>query len=103
MDIAELFEVDLEGKKKDIVLEELLDRLQEFVRSFGFPTCVRELERPKITKEEYLLQIDQMVQYAYKDVTRLFSPRRITISQVRRLFEVGYENKIEDLLDLYYH
>jgi len=44
-----------------------------------------------------------MVKYAYKDVTRLFSARRVTMSQVRRLFEVGYENKIENLLDLYYH
>jgi hypothetical protein len=47
--------------------------------------------------------IDQMVKYAYHDVTRLFSSRRLTLPQVRRLFEIAYENKIEDLLDLFYN
>jgi len=103
VDIAQLFGVNVKEKSKDMVLKELLEKLREFVQSFGFPLSVRELNHPKITYEEYMQEIDQMVNYAYKDVTRLFSARRITVSQVRRLFEVGYENKIEDILDLYYH
>jgi alcohol dehydrogenase class IV len=103
IDIARLFGVDEKEKRKDMILKELLENLREFVRSFGFPVSVRELKHPKINYEQYLQEIDQMVNYAYKDVTRLFSTRRITIHQVKRLFEIGYENKIEDLLDLYYH
>lgn len=103
IDIARLFGVDVKEKSKDIILKEFLEKLREFVRSFGFPICVKELEHPKINYEKYMQEIDQMVNYAYKDVTRLFSTRRITIFQVRRLFEVGYENKIEDLLNLYCH
>ena len=103
IDIAQMFGVDIKEKSKDIILKELLERLREFGQSFGFPMSVKELKNPKITFKEYLHEIDQMVNYAYKDVTRLFSTRRLTITQVRRLFEVGYENKIEDLLDLYYH
>ena len=102
IDIARLFGVDVKEKSKDIILKEFLEKLRVFVRSFGFPICVKELEHPKINYEQYMKEIDQMVNYAYKDVTRLFSTRRITIAQVRRLFEVGYENKIEDLLNLYY-
>ncbi|TFG09452.1 MAG: iron-containing alcohol dehydrogenase [Promethearchaeota archaeon] len=103
IEVAQLFGVDIKEKSKDMILKELLEKLQKFARSFEFPLCVRELEHPKISYEAYMKEIDQMVNYAYKDVTRLFSTRRITMSQVRRLFEVGYENKIENLLDLYYH
>ncbi|TFG17400.1 MAG: iron-containing alcohol dehydrogenase [Promethearchaeota archaeon] len=103
IDIAQLFGVDIKEKNKDVILKELLEKLQIFARSFEFPLCVRELKHPKISYEAYMKEINQMVNYAYKDVTRLFSTRRITVSHVRRLFEVGYENKIEDLLDLYYH
>lgn len=103
VDIARLFGVNIKEKSKDMVLKELLEKLREFAQSFGFPLSVRELKHPKISYEEYMQEIDQMVNYAYKDVTRLFSARRITTSQVRRLFEVGYENNIEDILDLYYH
>lgn len=103
IDIAQLFDVDIREKPKHIILKELLGNLRRFVQSIGFPTSVKELEKPQISYEKYSKEIDQMVKYAYKDVTRLFSARRVTMSQVRRLFEVGYENKIENLLDLYYH
>jgi len=103
IDIAQLFGVDVKEKKKGMILKELLENLRDFVCSFGFPVSVRELKHPMINYEQYMKELDQMVKYAYKDVTRLFSTRRLTISQVTRLFEVGYENKIEDLLNLYYY
>ncbi|MEJ2294101.1 MAG: iron-containing alcohol dehydrogenase, partial [Candidatus Lokiarchaeota archaeon] len=103
INIANIFGVDINEKEDDKILRELLERILKFARSFGFPISVKELNNPEITHEEYMNKSDQMVKYAYNDVTRLFSTRRLTPSQVRRLFEVGFENKIEDLMDLFYN
>ena len=103
IDIAALFGVDINEKEDDKILRELLEKILEFVHSFDFPISVKELKNPELSYEEYMKEMDQLVKYAYKDVTRLFSTRRLTLSQVQRLFEVGFENKIEDLMDLFYN
>ena len=68
----------------------------------NFPLSIKEIKNPAISYEMFMQNIDQLVEYAYKDVTRLFSTRRVTLPQVRRLYEVSFKNNIEDLMELYH-
>jgi len=102
IELAKLFKVDVVNKEEGDILKELLLSYQDFLRSIDFPLSIKEIQNPKISHEDFMKKLDQLVEYAYKDVTRLFSTRRLTPSQVRRLYLVSYENEIEDLMELYY-
>jgi alcohol dehydrogenase class IV len=66
------------------------------------PLSIQELDNPNISKEEYIKQIDQMVDFAFNDYCTLSSTRRINPPQYRKILETAYENKLEDLMDLFY-
>ena len=64
---------------------------------------ISELEKPhKISSEEYLAKMDQMVDFAFNDYCTLSSSRKVDPPQYRLLMDTAYENKIDDLMDLYY-
>jgi len=102
IELAKIFGIDIQDKAKDQILRELIKKYQNFLRMLNFPLSIKELDKPKIPYHEYNEKIEQLVEYAYKDVTRLFSSRRLTPSQVHRMYEICYENKIDDLMELYY-
>ena len=103
IDLAKLFKVKRSGKKKDEILRDLLVKIQEFMNKVGCPIAIKDVERPnKISKEEYLAKIDQMVDYAFNDYTTLSSSRKLDPPQIRKMFEAVYENKIDELMKLYY-
>ena len=56
---------------------------------------------PKIA-EDYMSKMDQLVLYAENDYTSLSSTRGLSTEAIRKLFEISYENKLEDLMDLFY-
>ncbi len=102
LDLARLFSVNTEGRKRNEILKELLEKLREFMRSAKCPISIRELEQPEISKEDYLTNIDQMVEFAFNDYCTLSSSRKIDPPQYRKIFLMSYDNKIEDLMELYY-
>lgn len=101
IDLAKLFKIESEDKTEEQILEELLIKYQDFLKSMNFPLSIQEIKAPQISHDQFMRNLDQLVEYAFKDVTRLFSTRRVTPSQVRRLYKISYENKIEDLMELY--
>lgn len=101
-DLAKLFNININGKQRDEILRELLERLREFMRSINFPVSISELEQPKISKEDYIAKTDQLVDFAFNDIDTLFSTRKIDPPQYRRIIELSYENKMEDLMGLFY-
>lgn len=101
-DLAKLFKININGKQRDEILRKLLECLREFMRSINCPLSISELEQPKISRDDYMAKIDQLVDFAFNDIDTLFSTRKIDPPQYRKIFLMSYENKIEDLMDLYY-
>ncbi|MFX1276385.1 MAG: iron-containing alcohol dehydrogenase [Promethearchaeota archaeon] len=101
-DLAKLFNVKTENKNPDEILRELLINLQTFIKSIGCPLSVKELEKPKISYEDYMAQIDIMTDYAFNDIDSLFSTRPLNTKEMRKMLEIAWENKIDDLMELYY-
>ncbi len=100
--LARLFKIQVKGRKRDEVLRDLLVQLQAFMREIKCPLSIKELEKPKISQEEYNAKMDTLSKYAFEDYTSLSSTRAVHQPQYRRLMEVAYENKVEDLMNLYY-
>ncbi len=101
-DIAKLFDVETQNKKKDEILRNTIIKLQEFMKLVKCPASIKELDKPKITLEDYKSKLDQMIEYAYNDYTTLSSTRKLEKPKIRKMYEAAYENKIGDLMDLYY-
>ena len=103
IDLAKIFHIQTEKRKPDEILRELLIKIQNFMKSINCPLNVKELERPKINLEEYTTKIDLMTDYAFNDICTLFSSRPLSEKEIRPMFEIAYENKIKDLMELYYN
>jgi alcohol dehydrogenase class IV len=102
IDIAKLFEIETENRKRDEILRGLLEGIQDFMRSVECPTSIAELKRPEINREDYISKLDIMSDYAYLDVPTLFSSRGLDKRQIKRLFRISYDNKVDDLMELFY-
>ncbi len=102
LDLAKLFNIEIKDRKNDDILRDLLIGLQDFQRKVNCPLCVKELEKPKINLEDYIAKIDLMSNYAFNDIDTLFSSRHLSEKEIKQMFEIAYENKIEDLMELYY-
>jgi alcohol dehydrogenase class IV len=102
-DLAKKFGVKTKNRERDAILKDLLMGLRNFMHEVNCPLSINELDKPKISNEDYLAQLDQMVEFAFNDYCTLSSTRRINRSQYRKILEIVYENKIEDLMDLFYN
>ncbi|MHA1791125.1 MAG: iron-containing alcohol dehydrogenase [Promethearchaeota archaeon] len=99
--LARIFKTPIENRKREDVVRDLLSSIQEFMKSIKFPLSIRELKNPPIKKEDYLSSIDQLVDFAFNDYCTLSSSRKIDKPQYKRIFEICYENDIDDLMELY--
>ncbi|MFX0028423.1 MAG: iron-containing alcohol dehydrogenase [Candidatus Hermodarchaeota archaeon] len=101
-DLAKLFEIELNNRDREGILRDLLINLRDFMRRVNCPLSIKELDNPKISKEEYLANLEQMVDFAFNDYCTLSSTRRINRPQYKKIFEIVYDNKLEDLMNLFY-
>jgi len=102
LDLAKVFKIKRKGKQKDEILKELLKKLRAFMKVVGCPLSIKELKDPIITHEEYMANMDKLFQYANNSYPVLSSSRGLTEKVIRKLFEISYENKLEDLMELFY-
>lgn len=102
LDIAKIFGVEVNKKANDQILKELLGKMQEFLKKVQCPLSINHLEKPKISREEYMNKMNQLINNAFNDVDTLFSSRYLDKPQISKIFEIVYENKIDDLMNLYY-
>jgi alcohol dehydrogenase class IV len=113
MKLAEVFAVELCGrprheiiselanKPKEEILKELLMNLKKFSDMVNAPKSISELEMPKIARVDFETNLDLLTELAHTDNTSLYSSRPFTPENVRRVMQIAWENKIEDLMDLY--
>jgi len=103
LDLAKVWGIKRKNRPKDEIVRELLEKLQAFMQQIGCPLSISDLDKPKrISKDEYMTQMDQMVDFAFNDYCTLSSSRKVDPPQYRMLMETAYENKIDKLMDLYY-
>jgi len=101
-DLAKLFKVKSSGKQKDEILRELLEKLQDFMKKIGCPLSIQELKEPPISYEEYTANMEYLIEYAFNDYCTLSSTRPLNKESIKKVFEIAYKNKIEDLMELHY-
>jgi len=103
LELAKVWKIETDNREKSEILEELLEKIQDFMRTINCPISIQEIERPnRITREEYLAKMDILVDFAFNDFCTLSSTRKIDPPQYRRIFEIAYENKINNLMELYH-
>ncbi|MHA1370761.1 MAG: iron-containing alcohol dehydrogenase [Promethearchaeota archaeon] len=100
--LAELFGVSLENNARDEILKSLLLELLNFMRTIGCPTNIKELDRPRIERDDYFSKIDQLTEFAFNDYCTLSSSRRIQRPEYKKIFEIMYDGKLEDIMGLYH-
>jgi len=101
-DLAKIFEIKTKDRERDEILKELLVKLRNFMGGINCPLSIQDLEKPKVSRENYMAKMDQMAEFAFNDYCTLASTRSIKRPQYRKILEITYENKLEDIMDLYY-
>ncbi|MBD3254930.1 MAG: iron-containing alcohol dehydrogenase [Candidatus Lokiarchaeota archaeon] len=111
--LAEVFAVELSNKPRheviyelanksdEYILKGLITNLKKFMDKIGAPKSISELDRPKISREEFEEKLDLLTDLAHTDNCSLYSSRPFTEENVRRIMEIAWENKMEDLINLY--
>ncbi|MHA1914313.1 MAG: iron-containing alcohol dehydrogenase [Promethearchaeota archaeon] len=94
IDLCPVFGVKTEGKEKNELLIEFIAALNGFIHSIDGPACVKELNDPKITKEEYMEKLDLLADYANNDAVALTSYRPLNHGICKKIFEYAWEGKI---------
>lgn len=95
-DLCPIFGVETKGKERDELFKEFIQALKDFAHSLDAPTCVKDLNNPKINKEEYFEKLDLLADYADNDALTLFSYRTITPELYKKLFEYAWDGKAID-------
>ncbi len=95
-DLLPLFKIKPENKSRDQLFMEFIEALKDFIRSIDGPTCVQELTRPKIEKEEYMSKLDLAAEYANDDAVSLTSYRPINKELYKKIYEYAWDGKFID-------
>ena len=102
-DIARIWGIKTENREKHEIVREQLEKLLDFMKLIGCPLSIGDIEEPKkITREEYNANMDQMIDFAFNDYCTLSATRKVNPPEIRLMMDIAYENKIDDLMKLYY-
>ena len=66
------------------------------------PLSIQELTNPQISYEEYTANMEYLINYAFDDYCTLSSTRPLDKKNIKKVFEIAYNNRIDDLMELYY-
>ena len=94
--IAELFNISTADRSNHEILKDFTREYKNFLKSLNLPTCVKEIIEPKITKEEYMSKLDQLVTFAMDDICSYDSLRVPNKEDFKELFIYAYDGKDVD-------
>ncbi|TFG06216.1 MAG: iron-containing alcohol dehydrogenase [Promethearchaeota archaeon] len=92
-DLCPIFGIKVEDKSRDQLFKEFIDAMKEFMRSLDAPTCVKEIKKPEINKEDYFAKLDLLADYADNDAVSLTSFRPITKQLYKKIYEYAWDGK----------
>jgi alcohol dehydrogenase class IV len=91
--ISEIFKISTADRSNHEILKDFTRVFKSFLKSLNLPTCVNEIIEPKITKEEYMSKLDQLVNFALDDICTYDSLRVPTKEDFKELFIYAYDGK----------
>ena len=93
MELCPIFNVEIEEKNREELLNEFLQAIRDFIISLDAPVCVKDMKDPKIMKEEYFAKLDLLTEYADDDAVALTSFRTMSKKLFRTIFEYAWDGK----------
>lgn len=94
--LCPIFSIETENKKRESLLNELIQSIKDFIHSVDGSTCVKDIKDPKIQKEQYFGKIDKLADYALNDAVTLTTYRPINEDLYRKIFEFAWDGRIID-------
>jgi alcohol dehydrogenase class IV len=96
IELCPIFGIETSNKNRDTLLNDFFNTLKDFIKSIDGPTCVKEIQDPKISKEEYFTKLEKLVEYANDDAVTLTTYRPIDQDTYRKIFEYAWDGKMID-------
>jgi hypothetical protein len=81
------------------LLKEFLQAILDFVKSLDAPICIKKIEEPKVSEEQYREQIDIIAEMAYRDAVTLTSYRPINVNGFKIIADAAWDGSIDKILD----
>lgn len=91
--VAELFGVKTQGKSNEKILEDLIQTYKNFLRALDLPTSIKEIDKPRITRQELDENLDLLAKNAFDDICTLDNFRMPTEKDFQKIFSYAYEGK----------
>lgn len=93
INLCPIFGIETKGKERNELLKNFCQAIKKFIHSLDGATCVKEMKKPIINKEDYFNNIDLMADYADKDALSLTSFRPINAEIYRKIFEYAWNGR----------
>jgi alcohol dehydrogenase class IV len=91
--LCPIFEASVANRKRDDAFSEFIEKVKGFIHSIDGPTCVKELENPKVKREEYFKNLDLLADYANTDAVSLTSYRPRDKNDFKKIFEYAWDGR----------
>ncbi len=91
IDIAQAFGVEIMDRPNQEILKELIEKYKEFLHSLNLPTSIKDCRKPLIEKENFLKNLDQLIEHTWEDIITFASLRIPNKEELKRLFIYAYE------------
>ncbi len=96
MELCHIFGMETSNTNRDTLLNDFFNTLKDFIKFIDGPTCVKEIQDPKISKEDYFAKLEKLVEYANNDAVSLTTYRPIDQDTYRKIFEYAWDGKMID-------
>ncbi|MFX0021299.1 MAG: iron-containing alcohol dehydrogenase [Candidatus Hermodarchaeota archaeon] len=96
LELCPIFGIETSSKNRNTLLNKFIASLKDFIKSVDGPTCIKEIQDPIISKEEYFAKLDKLVEYANNDAVTLTTYRPIDQDLYRKIFEYAWDGKMID-------
>jgi alcohol dehydrogenase class IV len=91
--LCPIFNIQVENKSREELFEEFIQAIRDFITSLDAPVCVKDMNNPIITKEEYFDKLDLLTEYADDDAVALTSFRTMSKKLFKTIFEYAWDGK----------
>ncbi len=92
-DLCPIFNVKSDGKNKNILLGEFIQKVKDFILSVGGSINIKDLTNPVIIEEKYKEKLEILSKYAEGDAVSLLSTRYVNKELFKKIFEYAWNGK----------
>jgi alcohol dehydrogenase class IV len=93
IEIAKKFDVKVQGRKNEEILDDLINKYKDLLRSLDLPTSISELQMPAISKLDYMNELSGLEYMAWSDICNFVSLRVPNKDDLKKIFIYAYDGK----------